>query len=360
MPSAPGLTARERVLTALAHEQGDRIPIQDEIWTATLDRWRLQGLPEHPSPDEYFGFEFRKFGLGADLSPQYPVRVLERSDEYIVETTAWGGIRKNHLDRSTTPEIIDYRIRTRDDWEDVKKRLVPSYTRVDWLTLKRDYERARERNLFVPYFAPSGYDNCQLYIRSDELLPLLLTDPDWIREMAETQADLVIEMAKILMNEGYEFDGAFLANDMGYRNGPFFSPRTYRQVFWPADRRMFDFFHDHDMPALLHCCGDVRLLIPDLIDAGLDCLQPLEVKAGMDLVELKREYGRDLTLMGGIDVRAMADPDPAAIEEEIRTKIPVAKVGGGYIYHSDHSIPYSISFDRYRHILELVREYGQY
>jgi uroporphyrinogen decarboxylase len=358
MTAASAMTSRERVRRALAHQEADRIPIHDSPWGATISRWHAEGLPDHVPAGEYFGFEI--CSLGVDISPQYPVRVVERTPEYIVETTPYGGVRRNHRDRSTTPELIDYGIKSREGWEAAKKRLHPGYTRVDWVTLKNSYERARAEGLFVTYNAICGYDGCQAYIRSDELLPLFLTDPDWVRDMVETQADMAIEMAKILICEGYQFDAAFLFNDMGYRKAPFFSPRIYRELIQPADRRMFGFFHTHDMPVILHSCGNVRPLIPDLIDAGLDCLQPLEVKAGMDLVELKQEYGGYLSLMGGIDVRAMADPDPGAIEREIARKIPVAMKGGGYIYHSDHSIPNNVSFAQYTRVLELVRLYGQY
>lgn len=355
MATSP-FTPRERVRRALAHQEADRIPIHDSPWAATLSRWHGEGLPDDVPVHEFFGYEIQQFGV--DTSPQYPVRVVERTPEYITETTPYGGVRRNHRDHSTTPELIDYGVKSRADWEAAKKRLYPSYTRVDWVALKNGYERARADNLFVCYSAICGYDGCQSYIRSDELLPLLLTDPEWIRDMIETQADMAIEMAKILMAEGYEFDAAFLYNDMGYRKAPFFSPRIYRELIQPADRRMCDFFHQHDMPVILHSCGNVRPLIPDLIEAGIDCLQPLEVKAGMDLVELKREYGDYMAFMGGIDVRAMADPDPRAIEEEIARKIPVAKVGGGYIYHSDHSIPNNVSYRQYQRVLELVREHG--
>jgi len=97
-----------------------------------------------------------------------------------------------------------------------------------------------------------------------------------------------------------------------------------------------------------------------LIEAGFDCLEPLEVKAGMDLIELKKNFGDWLTFMGGIDVRAMAHLDPAVIEEEIRTKIPVAMKGGGYIFHSDHSVPHNVSFQQYEHTINLVKKYGTY
>ena len=123
---------------------------------------------------------------------------------------------------------------------------------------------------------------------------------------------------------------------------------------------VFSFFHEHDMPVILHSCGNVTEMIPDLLEIDLDCLNPLEVKAGMDLVGLKKQYGDKLAFMGGIDVRAMADPDPSVIENEIRTKLPVAKQGGGYIYHSDHSVPSNVSFEQYKRVIELVREYGGY
>ena len=80
----------------------------------------------------------------------------------------------------------------------------------------------------------------------------------------------------------------------------------------------------------------------------------------MDLIELKKTYGDVLAFMGGIDVRKMAADDPREIEEEIRTKITFAKKGGGYIYHSDHSVPDNVSFERYKYVIELVRRYGRY
>lgn len=352
------ITAQERVRLALQHKEADRIPIHDSPWEATVDRWHSEGLPQHVGVNEFFGYEIVQ--LGADLSPMLPTRVLERTDEYITETTSYGGIRRNHRDRSTTPEIIDYGLKSRQDWEAIKKRLQPSYTRVDWVTARALYEKARYEKKFIAYSGIHGYDLCQLYMRSDELLVLLLTDPDWIRDIVETHADLTIEMAKIMMAEGFQFDGAFLYEDMGYRKSSLFSPRTYRQVFKSSDKRLYDFFHAHNMPIILHSCGNVKALIPDLLDIGLDCLQPLEVKAGMDLVELKREYGDHLAFMGGIDVRAMNAEDPTVIEREIATKIPVAKKGGGYIYHSDHSVPNNVSLAQYQRVMELVRKYGTY
>jgi uroporphyrinogen decarboxylase len=178
--------------------------------------------------------------------------------------------------------------------------------------------------------------------------------------MMRVQGEFVIGMAQLMMDKGFQFDGAFLYNDMGYRNASLFSPRLYRETHFETDRMVCEFFHRHNMPVLLHSCGRVSGLIPQLIEAGFDCLQPLEVKANMDVVELKKQYGDRLAFMGGIDARAMAHPDPAVIEREIRSKIPVAKRGGGYIFHSDHSVPDNVTFRRYQRVMELVARYGAF
>lgn len=350
------MTSRERVRMTLEHREPDRVPIHDSVWSATVSRWHKEGLPEEIPVSEYFDYEI--VGFGADLSPRFPVKVLERNETYIVETTPYGGIRRNFRDYSTTPEIIDWPVKSKEDWYKIKDRLQPNITRVNWVSSLNDYSRTYGDGKFVTYSAAMGYDQFQSYIKTEELLILLVEDPKWAKDMFRTHAILLIEMAKIMMEYGFKFDGAFLYNDMGYRNGLLFSPRTYQEVLQETDAMVCEFFHKNNMPVILHSCGNVKELIPYLIDAGFDCLQPLEVKAGMDLLELKPEYGDKISFMGGIDVRKMTDP--VAIEEEISRKFEVAKKGGGYIYHSDHSIPKNISFEDYNRVISLVKKYGKY
>lgn len=352
------MTSRERVKLALSHREADRVPVHDSPWRATVSRWHREGLPEEIPVAEYFGYEFCSFG--ADLSPRLPIRVLERNETFIVETTSTGGVRRNFRDYSTTPEVVSWPVRGKADWAKIEKRLEPDYTRVDWVSLRTGFERAREEGKFITYSAAMGYDLFQSYMKSDELLVAMITETDWLAQAFRTHANLLVAMAEMTIEAGFDFDGAFLFNDMGYRNGLLFSPELYRRTLLETDRMVCDFFHGHNMPVILHSCGCVKELIPDLIEAGFDCLQPLEVKAGMDLRELKPEFGDRLAFMGGIDVRAMADPDPEAIEEEVRSKFEVARTGGGYIYHSDHSVPKDVSFDQYKRVMALVAEYGAY
>jgi len=378
------MTSRERVLMALNHEQADRIPITDSPWVSAIDRWHQEGLPREVNPAEYFDFEWVDFG--ADTSPLLPIEVVEENEEYIIRTTPQGGLRRDHKDYSSTPEIIDYPCKTRDDWERIKERLTPNRDRVDWEgtwlagtaedqrgddsmleTGRTDHrlglpgwQQAYDQGRFIVYPAAFGYDKMQSYVASERLLIAIATEPDWVRDMYETDATLVIQMYEMMKQGGFQFDGAFILCDLGYRNGLLFSPRHYDEQLRPTFQRLVDYFHSEGLPVILHSCGCVKELIPRFIEDGLDCLQPLEVKAGMDLVELKEAFGDQIAFMGGIDARAMADPDSAVIEEEIARKIPVAKQGGGYIYHSDHSVPDNVSFEQYQRVLELVHQYGSY
>lgn len=373
------MNSRERVATALSLREPDRVPIVDGPWAATVERWYKEGLPSNKTVSDHFGYELVSFG--SDTTPMFPIKVLEETDEYVLETTSAGGVRRNHKDYTTTPEIVDYPCKTRADWDRIKRNLQPGKDRVDWTgdglaytrqnyRSRREPDRpsgykglegcrqARADGKYVCYSAAIGYDKIQTYVATERLLTAIIDEPDWVVEMYEVDAELAIAQYEIMVEGGFEFDGAFLYCDLGYRNGLLFSPRHYEQQLHPTFKRVFGYFNDRGLPSILHCCGNVKQLIPYFIDEGLRCLQPLEVKAGMDVVELKHQFGRDIAFMGGIDVRTMTDPE--AVEAEIARKFPVAMAGGGYIYHSDHSIPNNVSLQDYERVMALVRKYGQY
>ncbi len=351
------MTSRERINLALNHKEADRIAISDAPWSTAIERWHQEGLPEDTSPSEYFGYELRS--AGADLTFCFPHEVIEETDEYTIARNANGALQKNWKHMMSTPECLDFLIRDRAVWDEHKHRLEVTKDRVNWDTLE-GFNQSKEAGYWCSFNAAMGYDKTQGIVGSENLLMSMITDPDWVHEMFMTTAEMICQAAQIMMDGGFEFDGGFFYDDMGYRNAALFSPDMYRRLLKPAHALACGFFHDHGLKVILHSCGCVNEIVPDIIEAGVDCLQPLEVKAGMDVVALKREYGKDLAFMGGIDVRAMADPDPGVIEAEMRTKIPVAMKSGGYIYHSDHSVPDNVSFQQYEHVMALVEELGAY
>ncbi len=355
---ARDMTSRERISRALNHQEADRVAIQDAIWKTTEARWRREGLPDGVSPGGHFGFEMVRGG--ADTSFRFPVDVLEETDEYRIHRDANGRVGKDWKDQTSTPMLLGYAIETPDDWLEHKGRLTPSADRIDWDAFDRTYKGAREEGRYFCLGGGVGYQVITGRVHPDRLLEAMLTDPKWVKDMVDAQTDLVLAMLEMVVERGYEPDGFWCSDDLGYRNGLMFSPKVFRELFLPAHRALCDRCHRHGIATFLHTCGNVNEVVDDLIQVGWDCLQPLEVKAQMDLVQVKRDYGDRLTLMGGIDVRVMAEGSDEALVEEVRGKLRVAKEQGGYIYHSDHSIPDNVSFDRYTRTIELVLEHGRY
>jgi uroporphyrinogen decarboxylase len=352
------LTSRERVLAAIAHKEADRVAVHDSPWGTTEARWHREGLPEGQSSADYFGFEFR--GSWADNSLQLETRVIEETDEYIVSTTGDGNTWRNWKGRSSTPELLDFLVTSRTIWDEHKPRMAFNEGRVDWEGNQAAYDDARARGLFFTLSFGPGFTKVCDMVGPERLLIAMVEEPEWVSDMLLTDARLCAEIAEEMLARGLDADAGWIFDDLGYKHKSFFSPAVYREMVQPAHRIVAEPFKRRGKPMLLHTCGFAMELMPALLETGFDVIQPLEVKAGNDLLALKRDYGDRACFMGGIDVRTMAHADPAVIEREIAEKIPVAMRGGGYIYHSDHSVPDDVSFQQYQRVMELVAHYGRY
>ncbi len=354
------MTSRERVSKAMRHQRPDRVPLYEAFWEATANRWRQEGLPAEVSADDYFDTEIRH--IGVDNSFGYAYEVVERTDDYIMVRDNWGVLKKDHRDHRSTPELLDFAIKSRADWDREKHRLTADPGRVDWDSVKASHDAIRKQEKLLCISAVPGYEATWRKVGVEGALMAIADDPGWVREMYEYDANVIIGMAQLHFDRGFDFDGAWLWDDLGYRNAPLFSPKAYREQLFPYHMQLCDFFHAHDLPVVLHSCGRVLDLMPMLIEAGFDCIQPLEVKAGMDLAHIVREYGKHVALMGGVDVRTWYDDvDESVTENEVRTKLAIGMSSpGGYVFHSDHSVGTQVSFTRYAKVAELVRRYGVY
>ena len=117
--------------------------------------------------------------------------------------------------------------------------------------------------------------------------------------------------------------------------------------------------HAAGLPVIYHGCGNVKAIFQDYIEMGIDAYNPLEAKAGMDVVELRREYGQRIGFCGNSDIRVWESGDRDAIRQEVLRKLNTAR-GGGLIFQSDHSVSSSVSGQTYDYIVKLVREHGTY
>ena len=354
----PEMTSRERFARMFDHREADRVPIIDSPWGATIERWHREGMPADVSFVDYFGLDATA-SIGVDNSPRYESKLIEETDEYTIATTNWGATLKNWKHAASTPQFLDFTVKDADSWQHAEKRMTPTRDRVDWAALKRDYPEWRDQGRWIEAGFWFGFDVTHAWmVGTERLLMAMATDPGWCVDIFNRQLDLDIALFDMIWDEGYRFDAIRWPDDMGYKLNQFFSVRMYRELVKPVHQRAIEWAHQKGIKAILHSCGDVNPLVPELLEIALDGLNPLEVKAGMDPVHVKRTYGDRLLIHGGINAVLWDDLD--AIEAEMRRVLPVLKQSGGYIFSSDHSVPSSVSLENFRRITSLAKQLGAY
>lgn len=373
------MNSRERITAILNLDEPDRIGFYDWFWAETIERWKKEGMPSNYAAEPYvwthwgygafldfpgLGPEIR--GVGCDISPRFPTTTIDLTARSKIVRDEWGVKQESFIESSGFPHVVEPAIQT---LEDFKERIEPCYYPDDASRVynpnypfKGDMESIIKR-MQKKYFITVNLIGAWEYVRHilgpriDFVLIKLMKDPVFMSYTVNFLGDIIARSAKAFIDLGV--DGLFYYEDLGYKNGPFFAPEIFRKLLQPIHKQITAPFRKRGLPTILHCCGGVKLLVQDLIDSGWTALNPLEVKAGMDVIDLKERFGDKLAFIGNIDVRTLA-LTPQKIEEEVRRKIAVAAQGGGYIIGSDHSVPYNVSYENYTFFLNLVRKYGNY
>lgn len=374
------MTSRQRVARTLRRQEADRVPIYDKFWFETERAWREQlGCAWELDPRRsHFDWEatapetqMRTLGDVFDLDivevawPDYRLRlvapeVLEETNESILQRDGNDAVLRWWKHKMGTPEHVSYGIDTPEKWARVKPLTTTTRARVRWHEFWPLYRRARAADRFLCFCSVEPFEIVKDILGHEIMLKAMLKQPEWVHDVFDTFTRQIIGMFELVEAEGMTCDGAFIYGDMAYNTGPFMSPRHYREFLWPCLKRICDEFNRRDMPVIFHSDGDIRLVIDDLIEAGVATLQPLEAKANLDVRELAPQYGDRVGFMGNIDVRVLMTNDPEQVRAEVRSKLAAAMPYHGYMYHSDHSVPPGVTLETYRLLLEELREYGQY
>ncbi len=352
------MTTRERMKLTYAHREADRAPFYDFPWESTIENWHAQGLPEGVSWQEYFGLD-RVYTITADNSPRYPLEILEQTDQYTVRRTEWGLTIRQWNHHGGTPEFLDYTVTDKDSWLKARQRMTPSRDRIDWKKLEREYRVCRQRGDWFEALAWFGFDVTHSWMLGTERLLIgLIEDPQWCRDMFGHYLDVSLALLEMIWEAGYEFDVLTWYDDLGYKLGQFMSVDMYCDLLKPFHAKAAEWAHSHGIKVRLHSCGDIRPFLPEFIEIGIDALNPLEVKAGVDPLEVKREWGDRLVLHGGLN--AVLWNKPEEIIAEIERVVPTLKSDGGYIFASDHSIPDDVDFATFGRIVEAYKQAARY
>ena len=200
--------------------------------------------------------------------------------------------------------------------------------------------------------------------RMDNFLMDLYLEPDQVEKMLDALLERHLKtLEKICYYLGDVVDLIRFGDDLGTMTGPFMDPDTYKKVFKPRLKQMTDYVKSHSttMHTYLHSCGSIALLLPDIIEAGIEVINPVQTNArGMAPEVLKKEFGRDVTFWGGgiENVGVLNGKDTAKIREQVLERMEILSEGGGYVFNTVHNILPDVPPQNVLAMFDAVKEFN--
>ena len=361
----------ERMRAALSHREPDRVPVGEFFWTGFLKQYRAK-LGDGFDPYRHFDLDY--IVITPNMDPRIrPFEILEESGEDVVLRTGFGATIRRSGDKpmphfeafsvNRPGEMADVEF---DPPDDPRRFFSGGDDQINGVgdALARDLPPWDERvEPYVEDFAVFGsvcepYEYLWRIIGSENALYWMATDPELFRRFVDRVGDFLLRFARAQIDAGRgRLSGMYIWGDVAYVNGMLFGAPRWREVFKPHVKALLDLCREHGLMSIYHGCGDAREIFDDLVEMGLDGYNPLEAKAGLDVVELKKQYAGRLAFVGNIDVRVLERGDPDAIRQEVTRKLQAAR-GGGWVFQSDHSISSSVAPESYELAIETLRELG--
>lgn len=365
----------ERMARALSHQEPDRVPISDFFWGGFVERWKKElNLPDDANPYTYYDLDWIVTLPNMDPKIQ-PFETIREDTSEVVVKTGFGAVIRKKFDLPM-PEFIAWDVDTLeklehcefDDPYDRKRYFAAGDNQIagvgdgfernspPWIeTIKK------LRPDFPVYGSMIECSECltRLVGPANNLLWMGLY-PERMGRAVNRIGQFYLDCLKAEIEAANGLlDGMVIWGDVAYRNNLFFSPDYWRTWFKPWVRAMTEVCHEHKLPVIYHGCGNVNSIFIDYIEIGIDAYNPLEAKANMDAVELRRQYGHRIAFCGNSNMQIWETEDQELIRKEVLRKLNAAK-GGGFIFQSDHSVSSHVSGHTYDYIVKLVREFGKY
>ena len=364
------MNGHELVKSILTKKPTDRMGFVDKIWSETKAKWEAQGALQRKNEEtgemtrvsfcDWFDADMQELWGPFDTTPLMGYReIIEESNDWRITKDGFGAVFKRWKKKTGVPEHIRFDMNSMEVWQQIykphlldldEKRFNPSRIQ-DFITSVHQKNKAAScASVFTYEFLRGALGDYQLFIS-------LIEDPDWILDFNRTYTDFFKMHYTYMFEHIAKPDHVWLYDDLAYSKGPFCSPDIIREYFVPFYKEMTDFFHSYDLPVVLHSCGYVESLLPLIVESGFDALNPMEVKAGCDVVRFAEKYGDKLSFFGGFDVRILENGDKDAIKKEVlRICDTVRRLGVGYMFGSDHSVPPTVDYESYRYAVEVFRE----
>jgi uroporphyrinogen decarboxylase len=361
----------DRIFKTLSFRIPDRLPLCDWFWDGFISKWREEKkLNEDANIYEYYDMDL--FPTTPNIEPAINgFKVLEKNSDYTIFKTGFGCTLKKP---KYSPEIqfLDFSIKSASDYKkfkfddpiDCRRYKNERYDMINctWDKPIESFqdEVKRTKNNFCLFGGVIGAYDFGWRIRGIEgTLMDLVTNPKEVKAFANEIYDFMIEIGKKQL-ETSGIKGIIIGDDVAYKKGLLMNPKIWKEIYFQGLTKMCSAFHKYpEIKIIYHSCGDARIILEDLIEAGIDAFHPLEVKAGWNISEIRKKFGNKIALWGNIDTSNVLIGPEQLIKETLLEKLEYAKEGG-YIPASDHSVAENVPIKNYDYFVSLVREYGKY
>ena len=359
------MTSRERYVNSIKGKPVDRFfRTELGLWPSTRERWIKEGYPADANFRDYFNMDpvvIPAINSGFTESPYHPkleTRILEETADYVIAVNANGITEKIFKSGSDTsmPQFLKFPVALREDWDRMHVHLNPE----DALARIGDAASLIQQcsNPDVPTLVLicGAFGHPRNLLGNEGLSYVLYDDPELLHEILENWCELYVELITKLTSF-IRVDGIVIWEDMCYKNGSLISPQHFRTFMLPRCKQLIQVARECGIECVsLDSDGDVLNMIPLWVEAGVNCIMPFEVQAGMDVVKIRQEFGRSFCIMGGIDKRALAK-DKESIEAELERVMPYLLKSGRFIPTLDHTVPINVPFENFKYYRRCLQRY---
>lgn len=337
------MTSAERVMRVLRREEPDRIPHFEWI----IDRKVRQAICPGATMEEFTV----RMGLDAILTAPDIKKEQIGPNRYRNE---WGVVLETTTEEHGFP--VEGPIHSLDDL----RRYTPPDPHAPgrYLSLQRLVKKYKGTLAIGVHL--NDVLSIPRYLAGFEGLMLALAEqPELVRGLVELSVEMNLAMAREVARFGADF--VFTGDDYASAEGPFMSPRAFREFFLPGLKRVVAGFHQLGLPVIKHTDGNIRPLVDMILESGIDCLDPIDPIAGLDIGEMKQEYGDRIALKGNVDcAQTLTFGSEAQVVAETLAVIRNAGQGGGLIVSSSNSIHSAVKPGNYLAMWNTIRAYGRY